>query len=109
MATSTAVKAPSAATQARSFAEACERDGFSFSVRGDIVSVTKTFTPGDSDAYVACDGDGPCLLAMVPSSGGSTWGTDGGSVGGMVAIKNGRYRLNVSGVAKRFVNALSKI
>lgn len=93
------------------FATECKARGFSFRVKGgDIVTVERSFAPGDRSAFVDCDCDGPSLLSMVPvNRPGSTWGTDGGSVGGMSAITNGRYYLNQSGVAKRFASALAKL
>ena len=91
------------------FIAACESAGFSYSCKPGIVTVRRSFTPGNSAEFVRCDGDGPSLLDIVPTtSAGSTWGTDGGSVGGAVAIRDGHYRLNVSGVSKRFTTALAK-
>ena len=92
---------------AREFIDACRAAGFGWSVRDTIVTVSKTFTPGDRDAFVECDVTAPHLLSLVPrSSAGSTWGTDGGSVGGMIALENGRFVLNRSGCNKRVVKAL---
>lgn len=88
----------------------CQDLGFTPSVKRGLVSIRKGFAPGDSKAFVACDGDGPSLLSQVPIvSAGSTWGTDGATVGGMAAIKNGSYRLNVSGVSVRFTNKLGAL
>lgn len=85
-------------------------DGFTVHVKPGQVTIVKQFTPGDRDAFVACDGDGPHHLAAVPcTQSGSMWGTDGGSVGGMIAIDTGVYRLNQSGVSKRFTTALARL
>lgn len=93
-----------------SFIAACESAGFSYSCKPGIVTVRRSFTPGDAAEYVRCDGDGPSLLALVPiTSAGSTWGTDGASVGGAVGLRDGHYRLNVSGASKRFTTALAKV
>jgi len=81
--------------------------GFSVSVRDTVVTISKSFTPGDIDAFSACDCFGPLLLDQAPIKGGSVWGTDGGSVGGYSAVKHGRYTLNKSGTGKRFLSALA--
>lgn len=91
---------------AREFVAACEREGFAFEAHDKIVSVAKRFTPGDNDAFAACDMVAPSLLNMLNARGGSRWGTDGGSVGGYSALKRGTFVLNQSGVPKRVVTAL---
>ena len=107
MATTTLTKSTLAA---QAFLAEATDLGFTVSVKPGMVTIRKTFAPGDRDAYVACDGDGPGLLLSVPCNApGSTWGTDGASVGGAAGLSGGYYRLNVSGVAKRFTNALAKI
>jgi hypothetical protein len=94
----------------KDFLDACTAEGFACTVRGNIVTITKRFTPGDIDAFVECDCIGPLLLNCVPLKGGSVWGTDGGSVGGVSAVARGRYTLNKSGyTGKRFTNALVKL
>ncbi len=92
------------------FLIACNEAGFTPGVKGaGIVYVTKAFAAGDKQAFCACDSDGPSLLALVPLKGGSVWGTDGGSIGGMSALTHGRYTLNKSGSSgARFVKALVK-
>ena len=69
--------------------------------------VSKSFPVGDSDAFVECDMNGPYLLDLVPATrAGSVWGTDGGSVGGYSAVKNGSYCLKKSGCSKRILKLL---
>ena len=76
---------------------------------GGLITLTKRFTPGDTAAFAAAETD-VSILYDVPTAGdGSTWGTDGGSMGGMVAIKDGRMRLNRSNVSKRFVAKVAKL
>lgn len=92
---------------AKEFVINARRYGFSVTIKSEsVVSVSKEFTPGDMDAFSGCDCFGPMLLEMVPLKGGSVWGTDGASVGGYAAVKQGRYTLNKSGSGKRFVTAL---
>jgi hypothetical protein len=43
----------------------------------------------------------------VPTTGsGSIWGTDGGGVGAIAAMRNGEFIMNRSGVSKRFAKAV---
>jgi len=39
---------------------------------------------------------------------GSVWGTDGASIGGMVAIQTGNFRLCRSGLSLRVLSAITK-
>lgn len=95
--------------QVTRFKAACVRLGWEYSAKPQIVTIQKTFTPGDKDAYVACDIDAYELISLVPLNGGSVWGTDSASVGGYVGLSNGYYRLNKSGsTGLRFIKALSK-
>lgn len=93
--------------QAKRFVLACQAAGFSWETKGTIVRVKKKIAIGDREAFISCDMDAPGLLSLVPGKGGSVWGTDGGSIGGMVALKTGDFVLNKSGVGSRFVAALS--
>jgi len=83
--------------------------GFSIVAGDSIVSITKQFTPGDTKAFAECDGQYYWILRLVPvvKSRSSVWGTDGGSVGGYVAIKDGRFVMNKSGVKKAFIKELA--
>lgn len=94
--------------QVNAFIEACQKHGFSFEVNGSIVRIKKSFIPGDSESFVNCDMFAGSVLSLAPLRGGSVWGTDGGSVGGMVALKNGEFCMNKSGEGSRFLKALAK-
>lgn len=93
---------------AERFRAACAADGWTIARAGAVVTIEKHFTPGDRAAFCAADSEGYSLLAMLPARGGSTWGTDGGSIGGHVALTNGHYTLNVSGVGARVAAALAR-
>lgn len=96
--------------QVDAFLTAARDHGFMVSIASEnVVRITKTFAVGDNDAFTACDMFGGSVLALVPLRGGSVWGTDGGSVGGMSALKHGRYTLNKSGTAKRFMSVLAQV
>lgn len=97
-------------TPAENFVAKCNEYGFTFEVGNTIVSVSRTFPKGNLDEFVHCDMWGPHLLGMLKmTQPGSVWGTDGGSVGGHVAVTNGRYTLNKSGIGKRIIKELSKL
>jgi hypothetical protein len=98
---------PSARQTAESFLSAARADGWAFDVTGQTVSIVRHFAPGDHAAFCDCDASAYGLLASLPGRGGSIWGTDGGSVGGHVALTHGRYELKRSCVAKRVAAALA--
>lgn len=83
--------------------------GYRVSARGCIVTLSRHFAPGDNSAFVDCDMFAGGYLAELPqTTPGSTWGTDGASIGGYSAIKSGHFTLNRSGISKRVVSALCK-
>lgn len=85
------------------------KTGFSIAVRGSVVTVHKTFTPGDKTAYTNAEGDANSILGMMRMvEPGSVWGTDGGSVGGHIGLMGGYMTLNKSGGSKRVMAALAK-
>lgn len=95
------------------FLTACRDTGWLVTVRRatpsaplTIVTINKNFTPGDNDAYVACDVDAYDLLSFLPGSSGSVWGTTGDGVGGHVGREKGYYTLNKSGVNKRVLSRI---
>lgn len=95
---------------AEKFVAKCKEYGFTYTVGTNILSVHKKFPVGDLDAFTECDMNGPYLLGLVKSTQpGSIWGTDGGSVGGHVAVTSGKYTLNKSGCSKRILKQISKL
>jgi hypothetical protein len=110
----TTTKQSKSAVQAAEFLLRAKHEGFRTEVKfvsgGDaIVTIEASFEPGDRDAYVRFDGSAYFVLANAPTvTYGSTWGTDGASVGGAAGLYGGYYRLSKSGVSKRFANALLK-
>jgi hypothetical protein len=86
-----------------------EAAGFRVSAHGCIVTLSRTFAPGDHSAFVDCDmfAEG-YLLELPQTQPGSTWGTDGGSVGGYFAVQSGNFRLNRSGISKRVIAKLAR-
>ena len=95
---------------AQKIIDAAARNGFEVQVRGNILTITKNFTPGDMDAFVECDMSYYSVLGCLPmTSPGSDWGTDGGGMGGHSATKSGRFVMNRSGGSVRVLNALKKM
>lgn len=89
------------------FIAACNQHGFNYEVSNNVVRISKRFTPGDLAAFSDCDMIASRVLDLAPLRGGSVWGTDGGSVGGHVAVKNGHFVMNKSGSGARFLAALA--
>lgn len=95
--------------QVNAFVAACRAAGFNWVCEPNVVRVYKDFTPGDKVAFTECDMTAASLLALAPLRGGSTWGTDGGSVGGYSALIHGRYELKKTGDGTRFKALLNKV
>jgi hypothetical protein len=94
-------------SQVKAFVAACKANDFAFEVTGNnTVRITAQFHPGDKEAFTKYDMYAPDVLALAPLRGGSVWGTDGGSVGGHVALTSGRFVMNKSGTAKLFLAEL---
>lgn len=94
---------------AKNFLASCAKYGFRFEVTQSVVTIGKKITPGSNEEFRNAECDASCIFDHVPLRGGSTWGTDGGSIGGAVAIKNGYFKLNKSGNGKAFSNAVKKL
>jgi len=91
------------------FLAAARAEGFAVTVKTPtVVCVSRLFRAGDKDVFTDCDMAAPGVLGILGARGGSMWGTDGGSMGGAVALQTGEFRLNVSGVPKRVTEALKE-
>ena len=77
-------------------------------VRGSILTIKKVIS-GESE-FCNADMEYYSILGLLPStSAGSIWGTDGGGIGALSAMKPGVFTMNKSGGSKRVLSALSKI
>ncbi len=95
---------------ARQIADTAARLGYALSVSGCTLTITKRFEPGSNDGFVECDMTYFDVLGLLPqTASGSTWGSDGGGMGGVVALKSGNFRMNKSGGSKRVLAALARI
>jgi hypothetical protein len=96
---------------AAKFKELCEQLGWVYRIRGSVVSIEKCFTPNDNGGFVTCDSQYYGILCEVPvtKSNSSIWGTDGGGIGALSAIKYGHFTMNISGVKSTFIKELNKL
>lgn len=108
MALSTTPK-PSPAHVAKMVVDKAKEYGFNVTVSGSVMTVYKRFSPGDKQAFTIAESEAGSLLSMVKMvEPGSTWGTDGGSVGGHVGLTGGYMQMHKSGCSKRILSAISK-
>ena len=94
--------------------DAANRGGWSIEINSDgynpILTIRKSFTPGDMDAFVEADGTYYDVIGRLPrTTSGSDWGTDGSGIGGHVAVKSGSFVYNRSGGSKRVLKQLAKL
>jgi len=74
-----------------------------------FLKLSKRFTPGSKEGYTGAETDVGLIYETPTAGDGSVWGTDGGSVGGMIGLTSGHMHLSKSNVSKRFLAALAKI
>jgi len=93
------------------FVAHCKKNDIQITRCDRILTLEKRLTGSDRNRDFS-DAESDCsIIYDLPSSadGGSVWGTDGGSIGGMVAMQTGLFKLNRSGVSKRVLLAIKKI
>jgi len=94
---------------AQSIKDKCAMLNWSYSVRGSIFTIEKKITPNNNDAFCAADSEYYDILGILPSTSvGSIWGTDGGGIGALTAIKTGVFKMNKSGGSKAVLKQLNK-
>jgi len=87
----------------------CDSLGWTYEARATILIIRKSFD-STKEAFVIADSEYYGILGLIPStSAGSIWGTDGGGVGALAAIKSGVFEMKKSGCSKRVLNALNKL
>lgn len=96
--------------QVKTLIEAATKHKFNIVATSDtIIRITRKFEVGDRQAFCECDMMASSVLDLAPLKGGSVWGTDGGSIGGAVALQNGQFVMNKSGSGGvRFMRELRK-
>jgi hypothetical protein len=104
------MKKPTPTEIAKDIKATAEKYGWTLNPRGSILTITKSITPNDNDSFAKADGEYYTILGKLPTtSAGSMWGTDGGGVGALSAMKSGTFVMNKSGGSKRVLNALKKM
>jgi len=108
---STCTKKLTPAELATSMKTACDLLGWKIvRVHDTIITIQKEFPPESFEEFTTADMEYGGLLDMIPFKGGSIWGTDGGGIGALSAVKSGRFVMNKSGNGgKRFAQALNRI
>jgi len=89
----------------------CKALGWNFCVKPNgVLTISKKFTPGSNDEFVRADSEYFSILSLVPQTqAGSTWGTDGGGIGALSAIKHGLMVMNRSGCSRSVLKALGAL
>jgi hypothetical protein len=83
--------------------------GWDVNVRGSILTITKTGINSNDD-FVRADMEYYSILELLPmTSPGSIWGTDGGGIGALSAMRTRVFTMNKSGGSVRVLNALKKM
>jgi hypothetical protein len=83
--------------------------GWDVRVRGSIMTIYKNGIV-DNDSFVHADMEYFSILGLLPTtSPGSIWGTDGGGIGALSAMKSGTFVMNKSGGSKRVLKVLAKM
>lgn len=106
--TTAAKKSPT--EQARELADMAKKLGWTYTIRGSILTIEKRFPAGSNEGLVECDMMYYSILELLPrTSPGSDWGTDCGGIGAMSALYSGHFKMNRSGGSKRVLAALAKL
>ena len=101
----------SAAEVASQIVSTANELGWSVCVSGnDILSIYKDIEPNDRRSFAVADSEYYSILSLLPTSRpGSVWGTDGGGVGALEAMKTGRFIMKKSGGNKNVIRALKRL
>jgi hypothetical protein len=91
------------------FAAKCAERSITIEIRGGILRLSQRFQAGSNEAFTAAETDVSIIYEAPQTEAGSTWGTDGGSIGGASAMNTGLFYLNRSGVSKRWLKGLATI
>jgi hypothetical protein len=100
---------PTAFDMAKDIASTAKNLGWSIIVRGSVLTIQKTGIHTNQD-FVQADMEYYSILGKLPTtSPGSVWGTDGGGIGALSAMKTRVFTMNKSGGSKRVLKALAKL
>jgi hypothetical protein len=95
---------------ARKILDTARKLGWNVEVRRGNTILTISKRISGNDEFVTADMEYYTILGELPTtSAGSIWGTDGGGIGGMIALNTGVFTMHRSGGSKRVLTALAKI
>lgn len=95
---------------ASTFISECTALGWSYSVMGSVVRISKNIEPDNLSSFSKADSEYSGILSIIPTTApGSVWGTDGGGVGALSAVKSGTFKMNKSGCSKRVCDMIHKL
>ena len=96
--------------EATKIAARCKELGWTFAVRGSILTIYKAIVRDNKDDLVSADMEYYSILGLLKrSNAGSDWGTDCGGIGALSALSSGLFTMNRSGGNKNTLKALAKI
>ena len=99
-----------AVEEATKIAARCKELGWTFNVRGSILTIYKEIARANIEELVRADMEYYSILGLLKrSSPGSDWGTDCGGIGALSAKSSGLFVMNRSGGNKNVLKALSKL
>ena len=88
--------------------ETATKLGWTVGIRRSILTISKPISSNDD--FVSADSEYYSILGLLTqTSPGSSWGTDGGGIGALSAMKHGLFVMNKSGGSKRILNELAKL
>lgn len=94
---------------AREILDLANQLGWNVNIRNSILTISKDGILTKED-FTKADGEYFSILEKLPmTSPGSVWGTDGGGMGALTAMKTGTFVMNKSGGSKSVIKALSKM
>lgn len=89
--------------------DTANRLGWTVEVSRQLLRISKPIN-GTLEDFTKADMEYYSILGLLPqTTPGSIWGTDGGGVGALSAMKTGLFVMNKSGGSKRVLNALAKL
>jgi hypothetical protein len=110
MTTTTKTTKTSPETQARALLANAKANNFKVQVRGDILTIVRQFEVNNLKQFADCDMSYYSVLGCLPrTKSGSDWGTDGGGIGALSAMRSGTFVMNRSGGSVRVLRAVEKI
>ncbi len=90
------------------FVRSALQQGVTIEIRGTLLTMSRRFD-GTAQGFVAAETAVGLIYEAPQSRSGSTWGTDGGSIGGLSAVRSGCMVLHRSGVNRRWLAAVDRL